>query len=582
MSSQNYLNIAIEKLGSVMLDDRRKKAADICKSAIKSHKREDYNPPAHNEEKISIRSVFVKGGLCFYVTPSSASVKDYFFFLHGGGFISQITHNEWRFVFDTVERTGYGAVVPIYPVAPEHSVLEAVDMLLGAYDKVCSREDVDRIVLVGNSSGGCLALTVAIQLWKTGGRRPDKIVLASPVLDIEFSDPDMVKLLENRKKFTYRYYYTDEIGKFLSEYWIKNAAGQGDITNPINYDLTDICDEMAIFTVDNDLLNGYARKLYEKVKRLNTRVQYYQYYAVVHDYLEHPHVPECRGIMKKIVASIKGESDIVPPDVETDIWCRAMLAERYPKLYEDSEAIKLADKIGIEHKKRNAQYTFYDRTVIMERLIAIDDRVHNFINRYADGIIVNVGCELDTMFSRVDNGRIKWYNIDFPERIDIRRRYMDSRDREVNVEADLFNYGWLDQITKPQDTAILFVVYDMMRYFDKESLKTFLDAIWRKFPGAEVVFDVKNSVGRRRWNANIVTGKSKGVPLRISIDNCTSLMYDWNIKYKILYDQALLRMEDLERMFSHKEARKFKRAIKKKYDKIIHLRLGTEHFLDNA
>ena len=217
MSSQNYLNIAIEKLGSVMLDDRRKKAADICKSAIKRHKREDYNPPAYNEDKISIRSMFVKGGLCFCVAPSGASVKDYFFFLHGGGFISQITHHEWRFVFDTVERTGYSAVIPVYPVAPEHSVLEAVDMLLDAYDKVCSREDVDRIVLVGNSSGGCLALTVAIQLWKTGGRRPDKIVLASPVLDIEFSDPDMVKLLENRKKFAYRYYYTDEIGKFLSD-----------------------------------------------------------------------------------------------------------------------------------------------------------------------------------------------------------------------------------------------------------------------------------------------------------------------------------------------------------------------------
>lgn len=58
--------------------------------------------------------------------------------------------------------------------------------------------------------------------------------------------------------------------------------------------------------------------------------------------------------------------------------------------------------------------TFYDRTVMMERLVAVDERVRNFINRYADGIIVNVGCELDTMFSRVDNGRIKWYNVDAP------------------------------------------------------------------------------------------------------------------------------------------------------------------------
>ena len=225
---------------------------------------------------------------------------------------------------------------------------------------------------------------------------------------------------------------------------------------------------------------------------------------------------------------------------------------------------------------------FYDRTVIMERLVAIDDRVRNFIERYADGIIVNVGCELDTMFARVDNGRIKWYNVDLPERIELRRKYMDTRSREVNIESPIFDFGWLDQISKPQDTAILFVAYDMMKYFNKERLKNFLDTLWKKFPGAEVVFDAKNSSAKKRWNRSVFFGKNKGAMLRVSIDNCTSLMYDWNIKYKILYDDAILRMDDLERMFSHSEAKKFRHAIKKKYDKIVHLRLGTEHFLDRA
>lgn len=69
--------------------------------------------------RINIRSVFEKGGMCFYVTPKNASVKEYFMFLHGGGFVSQMSRNEWRFVLDTVESTGYGAVVPVYPIAPD-------------------------------------------------------------------------------------------------------------------------------------------------------------------------------------------------------------------------------------------------------------------------------------------------------------------------------------------------------------------------------------------------------------------------------------------------------------------------------
>ena len=427
----------------------------------------------------------------------------------------------------------------------------------------------------------CLALSLAIQLWKKGRRRPDKLILCSPVLDTEFEDTELEQKMSDKSRFMYRYYYTPGIKHFLSAYWVKDAAGRTDMTSPVYYDITDICDEMDIFTTNDDMLNCYARRLYDNASRTNMKVHYYQYYAVTHDYLEHPLIPECKTIMKKIAGCIKGDSDFVPADIENDIWCRAMMAERYPKLYEDNEAIKLTDKLGIEHKKRNARYTFYDRTVMMERLVAVDERVRNFINRYADGIIVNVGCELDTMFSRVDNGRIKWYNVDLPERIDIRRKYMEIRDREVNIGSSIFDYEWLDEVQKPQDVAILFVVYDMMRYFDKDKLKLFLDAIWKKYPGAEVVFDAKNSVAKHRWNRSVFMGKNKGTMLRVSIDNCTSLMYDWNIKYKILCDEPILREADLERMFSHSEARRFRHAIKKKYDKVIHLRLGTEHFLDN-
>lgn len=574
--------MAFEKLGHIMLDDVRMKASDIYKLSIKKQNKQDYNPPAYNENKINIRSVFEKGGMCFYVTPKTQNakkVKEYFFYLHGGGFVSQISHNEWRFVLDTVESTGHGAVVPIYPIAPEHSVKEAVDMLSGAYEKLCEKEATDRIVLLGNSSGACLALSTAIRLWQNGIRRPDKLVLCSPVLDTEFTDTELEREMSDRHRFVYGYYYTAEIRSFLRQYWVKESKGCMDLTSPVYSDLTDICDEMTIFTVDGDMLNCYARKLYDNVKRTSTKVNFYQYYSVVHDYFEHPHIPECKAIMKKVVESVKGDSDFVPADIENDIWCRAMMAERYPKLYEDMESIRLADKIGIEHKNRNSQYTFYDRIVIMERLVAMDRRVRNFINRYADGIVVNVGSELDTMFSRMDNGRIKWFNVDLPERIELRRKYMDTRDREINIGDNIFDYRWLDQISKPMDTAILFVLYDMTKYFNKERFREFLDAVWHKYPGAEVVFDAKNSVAKHMWNRSVFMGRNKGTMLRFSIDNCTSLMYDWNIKYKILYDSTIFNGDDLERMISSREAGKFRHSIKHKYDKIVHLRLGTEHFL---
>ena len=48
-------------MGHVMLDDRHMKASDIYKTAVKLHKKEDYNPPSYNEDKFKVRSVFEKG-----------------------------------------------------------------------------------------------------------------------------------------------------------------------------------------------------------------------------------------------------------------------------------------------------------------------------------------------------------------------------------------------------------------------------------------------------------------------------------------------------------------------------------------
>lgn len=580
MSSQNNLTLKAERIKGIMLDDKHMRAGDIQKKMLKQRRREDYNPPLLAKDKLDIKSVFEDGGVCFYIKPKNKTINRYFFYLHGGGYCNQINEKQWKFVFDMVEKTGYGAAVPIYPLAPEHSASEVFTMLMGAYSKICHDESVERIVLIGEEAGAGLVLSMALIAWNGGYRRPNKLVLISPVMDTEFLDKDLEQSLYNHKLASYHYYFTPEIKTFLRLYWVRDMAGRVEYSSPIYADLTDICDELDIFTVTNDLMNSYARKLYEKVKNLQIKIHYYEYYSVVHDFIEHPHIPECRIIIQKIEESVMDENQTVGEDIVHSVWIRTVLAQRYSKLFSDNETIRLSEKLGAQHKAINAQYNTYAKAVMMERIVGMDERVRQFIMRYADGVVVNVGAGLDTMFSRVDNGRIKWYNVDLPERIELRRKYLASRDREQNIDKSIFDYTWIDRIRKSQNQAVLFVCCDIMKYFDKNRLREFLNEIWMKFPGAEVVFDIKNSVGKKRWNRMIRKGKIKGSHVKVSIDNCTSLMYDWNIKYKILYDGSILRYDDLEYMFSKEIANKYKHAMKKKYDKIIHLRLGTEHFID--
>lgn len=54
------------------------------------------------------------------------------------------------------------------------------------------------------------------------------------------------------------------------------------------------------------------------------------------------------------------------------------------------------------------------------RIREFDRAVRTFLEQHPDGVAVDIGCGLDTRFERTcsergDNGRVTWFNLDFPE-----------------------------------------------------------------------------------------------------------------------------------------------------------------------
>lgn len=309
------------------------------------------------------------------------------------------------------------------------------------------------------------------------------MILLSPAMDTEFMDGNMANLMMDRKKEMRKYYYRPGIKEFLRKYWIRDLYHQNEYTCPVYADLTDICDEIAIFTVEDDLLNGYARYLYDRLKKQQIRIHYFEYFGMPHDYIEHPHIPECRMIINRISDSIKDEAKLVNPEIKRAVWARSMVAERYPKIYQDDESIKLTTKLNVSHKDLNAMYSEYDRLVKMGRIVEIDKRVKQFIMRYADGIIVNVGAELDTMFSRMDNGRIRWYNVDMPETMELRRRMLESKDREQNIGKSILDFTWLDSVKKNQEKRYYLYAVMLRSILQQRNYRRFLMLYGNGFRG---------------------------------------------------------------------------------------------------
>ena len=110
-------------------------------------------------------------------------------FFHGGAFVVGATMLHWNFIdslMETAFKRGFGGVtitMPLYGRCPENSHADFYPLMLEYY---LGREFTsDRMVFIGDSAGGNLALSFALQLEESANAKgPDAIVLLSPWLDL--------------------------------------------------------------------------------------------------------------------------------------------------------------------------------------------------------------------------------------------------------------------------------------------------------------------------------------------------------------------------------------------------------------
>lgn len=108
-------------------------------------------------------------------------------FLHGGAYLFPLVDGQWGIVEGLIDRTGLPVIIPDYPLAPNHTAAEAFDFVQPIIDE--AQAEFGRVILFGDSAGGGLALSLAMQRRDTGARQVDGLVLYAPWVDVTMTNP---------------------------------------------------------------------------------------------------------------------------------------------------------------------------------------------------------------------------------------------------------------------------------------------------------------------------------------------------------------------------------------------------------
>lgn len=135
------------------------------------------------------------------------------------------------------------------------------------------------------------------------------------------------------------------------------------------------------------------------------------------------------------------------------------------------------------------------------RALALDDWTRAFLARHADAVILHLGCGLDTRVFRIDPPvRVEWFDVDYPEVAELRRKLYPTRESHHIVAASVTEPDWLDKV--PRDRPTMIVAEGLTPYLrEEQGIQLFKDLVGH-LAGGEVVFDAYSRFGLRILRLN--------------------------------------------------------------------------------
>jgi O-methyltransferase involved in polyketide biosynthesis len=152
--------------------------------------------------------------------------------------------------------------------------------------------------------------------------------------------------------------------------------------------------------------------------------------------------------------------------------------------------------------------------------------------------VLHLGCGLDSRVFRVNpSPDIQWFDIDYPEVIELRKQLYPERENYRTISTSLLDYKWFDEISTELPTLVL--AEGVMMYLPAESGREFIGKLTNHLKSGQMAFDAMNKLGVK------IGGSEKAV-------NATGARFGWYINNPNDITQYAPKMELLAELSSSK------------------------------
>ena len=96
-----------------------------------------------------------------------------------------------------------------------------------------------------------------------------------------------------------------------------------------------------------------------------------------------------------------------------------------------------------------------------------------------DSVVIHIGCGMDSRVERVGTRQHFWYDVDFSDVIEERKRYYEETEYYHMIASDARQNEWIKML--PANKRAIIVMEGVSMYFRREELKQLLSALKEHF-----------------------------------------------------------------------------------------------------
>lgn len=155
----------------------------------------------------------------------------------------------------------------------------------------------------------------------------------------------------------------------------------------------------------------------------------------------------------------------------------------------DPRAVEIVDQLDYDFDKWRNAPSLLGASV---RTLMFDNFVTEFLDANPAGTVVELGCGLNTRFDRVDNGSVRWFDLDLPDVIALRRRFFDDTPRCTMLAASVADSDWMSQVLATGGPW-MFVSEAVLPYLDEADVRRTFEQLASTFPEASIATDTTDT-----------------------------------------------------------------------------------------